>query len=281
VFSYWISLLLVLALPSGIFAATGKSDTSQGREGSNARAWFDKGYRFAAGGDYDAAIMMYTKAIEQDETMGQAYLHRGSAYSRKGLLGNAIRDYNKAIALDPGSAAAYKNRGLAYCNSGEYGRAIEDYTKALSLKSNDASLYYNRGTAYGKEGKNDRAIMDFNKAIAIDPGNAEAYAGRGNAYYQLRLFENAGDDFQKACTMGIDTACRNLKAMSRSNNFFVPGSGRFRKCVRSLPLSPLPQFAGDKFNNRRVLLDAPVLDGHWFSESKIYAFICVNFAVIL
>jgi hypothetical protein len=44
VFSYWISLLLVLALPSGIFAATGKSDTSQGREGSNARAWFDKGY---------------------------------------------------------------------------------------------------------------------------------------------------------------------------------------------------------------------------------------------
>lgn len=61
------------------------------------------------------------------------YNDRGLAYHNKGDYDKAILEYTKAIELDSGAAKAYSNRGVAYCNKEDYGRAITDFTRAIEL----------------------------------------------------------------------------------------------------------------------------------------------------
>ena len=53
-----------------------------------------------------------------------AYNNRGGAYYLKGEYDSAIVDFTKAIELNPNYAIAYNNRGVAYHLKKEYDSAI-------------------------------------------------------------------------------------------------------------------------------------------------------------
>ena len=67
---------------------------------------------------WDEAIVQYTKAIELDPELAEAYNNRGIAYGQKGESDNAIADFDKVIELDPERVEAYNLRGIAYKNKG-------------------------------------------------------------------------------------------------------------------------------------------------------------------
>ena len=77
----------------------------------------------------------------------------------------AIVDFSKAIELEPNGAMAYVNRVWAYCAKGQWSLDIEDYNEVIRLKPEDALDYYNRGLAYKVQGKKAAALADFEKCI--------------------------------------------------------------------------------------------------------------------
>src|SRR3989344_836245 len=143
---------------------------------SQAREWFEKGYKYDINKDYDNAIEAYTKAIALDPHYSD-YNNRGVAYYNKGQYDRVIEDYNKAISINPNDAFAHYIRGLAYYYKGQYGRTIEDYNRAIQLDQNYAQVYYERGLVYEKLG---------NKSMAIS-------------------------DYRKACDLGLEIGCENLQ----------------------------------------------------------------------
>jgi len=83
-------------------------------ENLTAYEWFSRGYESYTLKLYNKAIKYYTKAIEINPKLAEAFNNRGIAYSEKGLYTKAIEDYTKATQINPKDAEVYYNRGLAY-----------------------------------------------------------------------------------------------------------------------------------------------------------------------
>ncbi len=161
---------------------------------------------------FSQAIPDFTKGIELDPKMPEAFYSRGLAYTKTNDFDNALKDYNKAIELNPEYADAYYNRGLIYYRNANYDGAFDDFTKAVQLNSRYAKAYYNLGLI-----NNTRAAAAFNakdslgylenyklevqnydRAISIDPKYTDAVYNRGLAFLKLRELEKAEKDFKRA-----------------------------------------------------------------------------------
>jgi tetratricopeptide (TPR) repeat protein len=161
-------------------------------------AYLNRGNEFYNLKMHDEAINDFTKAIEIDVNYAFGYYNRGYIYSKLSKYREAINDYNKAIKYDPGHRKAYNNRGLAYFNLYKYQEAINDYNKAIEIDPNDAISFNNRGIALSKTGKRQEALLDYNRAIELNPNYKEAYNNRGLIYNDQGRNQEAIIDFSKA-----------------------------------------------------------------------------------
>lgn len=142
------------------------------------------------------AIADYTRALDLDPRLVDAYKNRGVAYRQQNQLERALADYNQAITLDPNYAPVFNNRGNVYRDQHKLDLAIADYTRAIALDPHNAVPISNRGMAYLDQGHWDQALQDFNQAIALNPGYANPYYSRGYIYMQQGLALQARGDFE-------------------------------------------------------------------------------------
>lgn len=156
-------------------------------------------------GDLAGALADYSRAIELDPQMAEAFINRGKARKIRGDLDGAIEDYERALAIDPHLAfnnrdipQAYTNRG--YIRSGRFdlSGAIADFNKAIQLNPSDAEPFLKRGRAMLIAESLDNAIRDFDKSISLDPHNPLAYAERGLARRHQGKYDEAQKDFDKS-----------------------------------------------------------------------------------
>ena len=64
-------------------------------------------------GDYYAALIDFSKAIDADPKNAMAYQYRGVAKARFVDLKGSIIDYDKSIELNSTLSTSYGNRGIA------------------------------------------------------------------------------------------------------------------------------------------------------------------------
>jgi lipoprotein NlpI len=161
-------------------------------------AYVSRGNRYGKEGDYDRAIVDYTKAIHLDPKLDYTFWRRGLAYTRKKEHDRAIADYSEAIRLNPNRALAYINRGYAFHSKGDYNRAIADYDEAIRISPSYTTAYHNRGFAYFAKGEHDRAIADYTEAIRLNEQYASSYRNRGIAYLYSGSRAKARADLEMA-----------------------------------------------------------------------------------
>jgi len=181
-------------------------------------------------GDWDAAIMSATAAINLNPADPTAYINRSWAYAEKGMLDQAIQDADKAVELAPRNSMAYNNRGYAYELAGSLSKAKKDYKKACDLKyepacktveifeqakaggtQKEVKELLNRSYQKFKE-KDWRAVEEIStRAISLDPGNAMAYVNRSGARAELGMLNNALSDCNRAIQLnpGLGLAHNN------------------------------------------------------------------------
>ena len=107
---------------------------------------FMRGNGFRAAEEYDRAVLAYTRSIELDSSLSNAYGNRGNTYTKIGDYHHAFEDYDKTIQLTPDRAPNYYNRGNAYAQLREYDRALADFTMAIQLAPDYTAAYGNRAT---------------------------------------------------------------------------------------------------------------------------------------
>jgi Tfp pilus assembly protein PilF len=93
------------------------------------------GFAYYLQHDYDAAIASWTKALERDPRMVEAYADMGFAYMRKGDFVKAYESFRTLIKSRPSSQLAYQ--GLAVLNylSGNFSAARKAACHAQSIQS--------------------------------------------------------------------------------------------------------------------------------------------------
>lgn len=127
----------------------------------------NRGDNYLNSGNYDLAIIEYTKAIDLDPTLASLYYNRGLAYTYKDKHDLAIVDYTKSIELDPEYADTYNNRCREYYILGKYEEALPDCEKALSLVPNTDYILDLRASIYVELGHKEEAIKDFEHILEI------------------------------------------------------------------------------------------------------------------
>jgi tetratricopeptide (TPR) repeat protein len=156
--------------------------------------------------DYERAVEDGEQLLIQNPNDPALLLRLGTAYYRLGRIEEAKSFYSRAIELDPRLAEAYYSRSVIFTDEGDFDRAVRDATDALSIDPTNARALNNRGLAYIKMGYFDRALEDLNKALELDDRLSIAYFNRGVVGNALGEFEKANNDFRIAYLLGYRSA---------------------------------------------------------------------------
>jgi tetratricopeptide (TPR) repeat protein len=124
--------------------------------------------------DYPGAVDLFSKAVELDPLLDDAYFRRGMIHLEMSDGKSALVDFNKYLEFKPNSFAANLGMGKAYLvmkNTGEAYRQIEKSSKFAKADEELAQLYYYRATVLDMLGYPDAALKDW-KALLTLPDSA-------------------------------------------------------------------------------------------------------------
>tara|TARA_R110000868_G_scaffold360484_2_gene622516 strand:- start:10174 stop:11136 length:963 start_codon:yes stop_codon:yes gene_type:complete len=252
-------------------------------EPENFDAYFYRGVAKNNLGDFNGAILDYTKIIIF-EPSADVYFNRGnSKYSLMDFTG-AKEDYSKALKLNPDfiearySLAVTKNdledyKGAivdleaasninitipiimqlarAYSGLKNYSKASEIYNVAVKVVPNEET-YYQRGKFYMSINYYKPANEDFNAVINLNKDSMHSYFFRGLSYFFLGKYEEALSDFKVAvqfdltdfdAIIGLAATYYKLGDLANSKQNFIKAKSLL------MGLNPKQNYTIDLFKN--------------------------------
>ena len=163
-------------------------------------------------GEYDLALIDYSKCIDIDPENAAAYNNRADVYEELEKFDLALKDYAKAIELNNNEYSTWRainNRALIYESQKKYELALKEYTKAIDLVKNPvnkAKSYRNRADVYAALEKFDLALADYNKAVETAPKEYNNYDYRADFYKTHGQYELALLDYSKCIDLMPENA---------------------------------------------------------------------------
>ena len=179
--------------------------------------------------DFEQAERAYTKSIELNPAIPQAYINLSDLYYKNNDLAAAIgtlekgtyemeentvlahmlaRVYSedcrydmaiveleKVLDAEPENYDAYYDLGKIFFELGDYESAIANFENVIEYKENNEFLYYYLAQAYEGNNEIDKAISNYLKAITVNTKFAIAYKKLGILFLARNDFEDALEYF--------------------------------------------------------------------------------------
>ncbi|MDA7852794.1 sulfotransferase [Porticoccaceae bacterium] len=163
-------------------------------------------------GNLDAAVGLYSKALELEPNYAEAHNNISIALKKLGQLEEALEHCDQAIALRKDYAEAYNNRGNVLSSLGDTQQALSSFLNAVRIRSGYAEAHNNLGNILRGLGRHKEAISSFKEASRLNPNYAEACSNLANAYDDLGQFDKAISCYKKAIQLDpfFASAYRNL-----------------------------------------------------------------------
>jgi tetratricopeptide (TPR) repeat protein len=161
----------------------------------NSDAYFSRAYAQNELGNYEEAIIDYSKVLFIYPKDEYAFNNRGFAYAQLGQFEEAVVDYTRALLVNPSYTLALINRAYAYVDLGDLQSAIDDTQRLAELEPENYYAYDLLGSIFIEQGAFGDAIDAYTSYIELAPEDANGYLGRGFAYWTLGEFEQAAPDY--------------------------------------------------------------------------------------
>jgi protein O-mannosyl-transferase len=164
-------------------------------------AWFlfvtIQGFRQV--GTWKDTITVVTNAIDNGYYhRGMMYFGRGVEYGDLNKPQLALADFTKAIEINPEMRDAYKFRSTLHANNGQIDLALKDIEKYLQYDPTDVVTWNNLAMIYMRQGKLQQSIEAFTKTIELKPTAAISYQNRSKVYEMMGDKVRAAEDLQRA-----------------------------------------------------------------------------------
>ncbi|GET90910.1 hypothetical protein, conserved [Leishmania tarentolae] len=166
--------------------------------------FYQRGLEHRRGGELEAAIHMYTKALELSPRHFKALFNRAFCEDKLQNYERAIEDYTAALDLDPSNPFTHYNLGISYDHKGNHSRAIQAFTRAIELDNRHPDFFHNRGFMQRKQGAYEAAIADYTTAISLDPKHFKSHYNRAYCFSKLGRYEEAVTDYTSALQIDSD-----------------------------------------------------------------------------
>ncbi len=146
------------------------------------RYYLDNGIFDIQKGNFKNAIDNLNKSIEIKNDFEIAYFYRAAAYQAMERFDEAMLDYTKAIQINEKMTDAYYNRARIVLSrkdikNPDISSAVEDLEKALQLDEKFIDALYAMAAAHKKLGNYATALTYLEKLLDIEPEaiNARAF----------------------------------------------------------------------------------------------------------
>jgi TolB-like protein/DNA-binding winged helix-turn-helix (wHTH) protein/Tfp pilus assembly protein PilF len=142
------------------------------------------------------------KALELDETLGEAHVSLGQAkidYDWDWV--GAEKEFKRAIELNPGYASAH-HRYSAYLSAmGRHNEAIAEAKRAHELDPLSPMINATWGLVFFNARRYDEAIAQLRSTLDLNAGFSQAHLYLCWAYEQEKLYEQAISEYQKVIAL--------------------------------------------------------------------------------
>jgi TolB-like protein/tetratricopeptide (TPR) repeat protein len=138
------------------------------------------------------------KAIELDDTIGEAHVTLGYADMYSFQWAAAREELQKAVELGPGDANAHWAYGSYLSQTGSLEQSLAENKIALDRDPVSPDMAQAVANSLYYLGRYDEAIAQYQRALALDPNFGMARRGLGNAYLQSRRYAEAVAELQAA-----------------------------------------------------------------------------------
>jgi tetratricopeptide (TPR) repeat protein len=157
-------------------------------------------------GDYQDAISILEKLIEDDQGSFEALLLQGNCFQKEEKFVAAIQSYERAELLQRESAILNANYGAAFLNLQQMDRAKERLKIALKLDSDLPEAHYFMGNHDYFNFKTSSALRHYSKAIKLKPEYRDALYMRAAAYAEMEEYHLALRDYEKVLELDPNLA---------------------------------------------------------------------------
>ena len=184
-------------------------------------------------GDYPAAAIEWSKAVELDPADGKARYHLAYALEKQGQFDQAIAQYRKSVELDGSNAAAYSSLSVALAQSGNLPESIVAAKQALALNPNDVLTQGNLAASLLETGQTDEAVAHIQKALELDPNFDDAHSMLGIILAREGKLDEAVAHLEKAVSLTPDSIefRFNLGRVLAARHSFTEAIVQFEKAV--------------------------------------------------
>lgn len=166
---------------------------------------FDDGLTAQVRGDFDSAIAIFERVIEEHPANAAAHHQLGRCHMRLGTLDKAVEDLEAAVGLGPDRVPARLDLGMLYLAAGNVVKAKTQYLGALSRNNSNVKGMTGLGIVHYHEKDFGKAISRLQEACTLNPSN---FAGH---YYLARIhrvLKNASGVEEEA--LKASAVCRDL-----------------------------------------------------------------------
>ncbi len=196
--------------------------------------------------EYDQNLNPTHKPSQKPGKSPQDYYVRAVTKALEKDYQGAIEDYTKAIELNPDLVEAYIKRGATRYKMGDARGALTDCNQALRINPNLSEAYYYQGRARYRLGYTQAAIEAYTQAIAREPDCAQAYYHRGLANNDLKEFVNAAEDLQKAAELFDEQGDRTGFRLAQDTLSTITGTPvKLRTSSKANPIRFVATVLGD------------------------------------
>lgn len=162
-----------------------------------AEYYFYKAVEKGKKGESEAALNLFTKAIEVNPKYWFAYQTRGLLKIELKDFQGALTDFTKELTMIK-AGEPYYYRGITFLALRNVKAALEDFKKAIEFSPRYEEAYSKMGLAQFFLEDYNNALKSLNIAIDIFELNKESYLYRGIVHYHLEKYAESIEDFDKA-----------------------------------------------------------------------------------
>lgn len=154
---------------------------------------------------YQTALEILDKALQIDDTIGEAHASMGMLMQNKDWnFAAAENEYRRAIDLTPSYASAYHWYGELLVQMGRFDEAFELYSQASELDPLSSAIHSDVGLAWYFARDYERAITELRKSIESDPSFSRTHHYLAKVYAQVGQYAEAVDAQQKGWLLAGD-----------------------------------------------------------------------------
>ena len=143
------------------------------------------------------ALEAARKAVELDDTLGEAHTSLARALASDLQLPAAMSEFKRAIELNPNYATAHQWFGECLQSQGHLEEALAELKRAQELDPLSLIINSVLGFALDTVGKSDEAIAQLHKTLEIDPNFINAYGQLGNVLEHRGRLNEAIVEYEK------------------------------------------------------------------------------------